>query len=738
MTARSQTEKSSANSFLRRRLFADRVAARVIMAGGLSLILAIVVIFLFLAKEVLPLFGGAELGSPSVMAPSVSPRMVGTDPYQDLVWSMDQHGILQVFNRDGLLVQQLPLPLDSLELPLQVAVDAGGRTDQFTVATDGGRLLSCRVRITRTTSNPDSIFSTLRLRVDEVPLPSDSMRSGMARFDNLVMARGDERLLWAWTDGTRAHLLLQDTDEDSWYWPELPEELVGTCPVTLAAAPGAERLALALPTGELAVLDLRRMDQPELLHRWPSGMNGLSALTFLKGGGSLIAGDSQGHLATFLPLPTDTQGRHWEPGVPLPSHDAGIARLQPSPRDRSFLSLDEQGTLRLQVSTSGRVLAQEVLPEGSRHVLAFSPRADAVLCAGTIGITRQTLDNAHADVSLSGLLAPVQYEGYPEPAFIWQSTGGSDDFEPKYSFIPLIFGTLKGTLFALLISVPLALLAAIYVSQFAPASLARTIKPMIEIMAALPSVIIGFLAGLVFAPWVETHLTSVLAFPLILIILLLGMIPLWRRLPSRLLEHAGPQLGIGAGMLVISLLLGRSLAPVLDAHLFGGSLIAWLHDHLGLVYDQRNSLVVGFALGFAVIPIIFTMTEDALSNVPDSQVSASLALGASRWHTVLHVVLPGASAGVFAAIMLGLGRAIGETMIVLMATGNTPLMDWSPFNGFRTMSACIAVEIPEAPVGGSLYRLLFAVALLLFVFTFLINTVASLIGERLRKSQGRI
>jgi phosphate transport system permease protein len=143
--------------------------------------------------------------------------------------------------------------------------------------------------------------------------------------------------------------------------------------------------------------------------------------------------------------------------------------------------------------------------------------------------------------------------------------------------------------------------------------------------------------------------------------------------------------------------------------------------------------VVGFALGFAVIPIIFTMSEDALGNVPDSQVGASLALGASRWHTVVHVVLPGAAAGVFAAVMIGLGRAIGETMIVLMATGNTPLLDWSPFNGFRTMSACIAVEIPEAPVGGSLYRLLFAVALLLFVFTFLVNTIAELVRQRLRE-----
>jgi phosphate transport system permease protein len=147
--------------------------------------------------------------------------------------------------------------------------------------------------------------------------------------------------------------------------------------------------------------------------------------------------------------------------------------------------------------------------------------------------------------------------------------------------------------------------------------------------------------------------------------------------------------------------------------------------------------VVGFALGFAVIPIIFTISEDALSNVPESLTSASLALGASRWQTVRRVVLPAAAGGIFAAVMLGLGRAIGETMIVLMATGNTPIMSISPFNGFRAMSACIAVEIPEAPVGGTLYRVLFLTALILFIFTFLINSLSALIGDRLRKKYAR-
>src|SRR5690606_17840187 len=134
-------------------------------------------------------------------------------------------------------------------------------------------------------------------------------------------------------------------------------------------------------------------------------------------------------------------------------------------------------------------------------------------------------------------------------------------------------------------------------------------------------------------------------------------------------------------------------------------------------YSQRNSMVVGFMMGFAVIPVIFTIAEDSLSNVPSSLTAASSALGASRWQTVRHVVLPIASAGIFSALMIGLGRAVGETMIVVMATGNTPVMDFNIFSGMRTLSANVAVELPEAAVGSTHYRTLFLGALALFLMT---------------------
>jgi len=191
-------------------------------------------------------------------------------------------------------------------------------------------------------------------------------------------------------------------------------------------------------------------------------------------------------------------------------------------------------------------------------------------------------------------------------------------------------------------------------------------------------------------------------------------------------------------VVVASAAIAFALGGLIEARLLGGDYRGWLLSALGLTYDQRNSLVVGVAMGFAVIPIIFTIAEDSLTNVPQHLRAGSLAMGATRWQTAVRIVLPTASPGIFSAIMIGFGRAVGETMIVLMATGNTPIMDWSPFNGFRTLSANIAVEIPEAPVNGTLFRVLFLAALLLFAVTFVVNTVAELVRQRLRRRYAQL
>ncbi len=355
------------------------------------------------------------------------------------------------------------------------------------------------------------------------------------------------------------------------------------------------------------------------------------------------------------------------------------------------------------------------------------------------------LHDPHPETSLKALFGKIWYEGYPAPSFEWQSTGGTDDFEPKLSLIPLIIGTLKGTLYAMLFAVPIALLAAIYTSQFLHPGLKSVVKPTMEIMASLPSVVLGFLAALWLAPLIETHVPGIIACIVLVPVSALAMGYVWsrQRIQIRRQIKPGYEFLVFLPILIFVCWIGWQIGPVLEKIFFAvrdpatGERIAdfrlWWPHVFGVSFEQRNSLVVGFMMGFAVIPIIFTISEDALSNVPVSLVSGSLALGASRWQTAMRVILPTASPGIFSALMIGLGRAVGETMIVVMATGNTPVMSWNIFSGMRTLSANIAVELPEAPHHGTLYRTLFLGAMLLFLTTFLVNTVAEVMRQHLRE-----
>ncbi len=354
------------------------------------------------------------------------------------------------------------------------------------------------------------------------------------------------------------------------------------------------------------------------------------------------------------------------------------------------------------------------------------------------------LNDPHPEASFRAMFGKIWYEGADRPKYEWQSTGGSDEFEPKLSIVPLIIGTFKGTLFALLFALPIALLAAIYTSQFAHPRLRVFVKPTMEIMASLPSVVLGFLAALWLAPILETRVPSMILmlFGIPAAAMLLGWG--WSVLPVqyRAWVQPGFEFLVFAPILLIAFYICWEMGPWLERLLFvvtdpdTGAQIAdfrrWWPRVTGADFQQRNSLVVGFVMGFAVIPIIFTITEDSLSNVPSTLRSGSLALGASRWQTALRIVLPTASAGIFSALMIGLGRAVGETMIVVMATGNTPIMDLNIFSGMRTLSANIAVELPEAPYHGTLYRTLFFGAMVLFLLTFLVNTIAEILRQRLR------
>ena len=285
----------------------------------------------------------------------------------------------------------------------------------------------------------------------------------------------------------------------------------------------------------------------------------------------------------------------------------------------------------------------------------------------------------------------------------------------------------------MLFAVPLAIFGAMYTAYFMVPRMRNIVKPTIEIMA-LPTVILGFLAGLWFAPFIEKNLPGFFMLLLFLPLSVIVAAYAWQHLSAktRQLVPDGWEAAILIPVLFLAGYIALLLGHPIEIAFFGGNMPLWLNNEMGISYDQRNSLVVGIAMGFAVIPTIFSISEDAVYSVPKHLTTGSLALGATTWQTMTKVVLLTASPGIFSAIMIGLGRAVGETMIVVMATGNTPVIDMNIFQGFRALSANIAVEMPESEVGSSHYRILFLAGLVLFMATFIFNTVAEVVIHRLR------
>ena len=357
------------------------------------------------------------------------------------------------------------------------------------------------------------------------------------------------------------------------------------------------------------------------------------------------------------------------------------------------------------------------------------------------------LKNDHPEVNFKTFFTKIWYEGYDKPLFIWQSSASNDDNEPKLSLIPLMFGSLKGTFYALIFSIPLALLAAIYTSQFLSPNMRNYIKPMMEFMASIPSVVLGFLGALYLAPLLEDKIPSVIA---IIIIIPLVTIFLWYvvnqilyRFNQKKSLFYGKEYYFTIGIVIVLVWIIFASNHQIEALFFTttlengdsvSSFKVWLKNNFNSSFQQRNSLIIGIVMGFTVLPIIFTISEDAISSVPSKLKFGALALGATRWKTVWKVILPVAKSGIFSAIMIGFGRAVGETMILVMVTGNTPIMDFNIFNGMRTLSANIAVEMPEAPAGGTLYRTLYLGAFILFILTFVINTLAEIFKKRIRNN----
>ena len=722
----------------RRRIF-DRLAQVVITMGGLAVILSIIGIFIFLVKEVVPLFfpphatqTGRVTGTPP---PSALPQssLVGMDEYQEIIYQLTAGSDRQIrfFNAQSGEPITLDPPPALANVSITAMARAVGTGNRFAFGTDDGRLIPVTIEFTAGfEAGVRHITPTVILGspIQLMPAKEPIIRLAYQPSEQGILAAALTDLGYLWYAApslSAAPIALTGHGAD---------------PVTAFIFDSrGETLSIGTAAGNLYRYDVREGAQPSLAETIPVTQAGASvtALSYLIGDRSLVIGSSTGNVSVWMPVrqAQESSLTRFQQIHRFNAHPSPVTVISPSLRDKGFITGDTQGNLFVHYSTSAQTVLKLTGNQQAIRTLTFSPKADGAVTLTDQGeLLTYAIHNPHPETTLATLFKPVWYEGYEEPEHVWQSSSGADDFEAKFGLVPLIFGTLKGTLYAMLVAVPLALLGAIYTSMFIHPDLRAKIKPTIEIMAALPTVILGFLAGLWLAPVLERIFPAMIAMTVVVPVSVAITATLWQYLPTAIIRRLRPGM---ESFILIPVIIGTvwiclALNQPIESFLFGTDYKAWFATHWGLRYDQRNALVVGCAMGFAIVPIIFSISEEALSNVPRHLIAGSLALGATRWQTLVKLMLVSASPGIFSAVMIGFGRAIGETMIVLMATGNTPIMDWSLFNGFRTLSANIAVEIPEAPHGGTLYRILFLAAVLLFIFTFVINTVAEIIRQRLR------
>ncbi len=720
------------------------------ISGGIIIIASILAILFVIGVEVYPLFKkptAAFLGAASPLTAGgadlspASGHSAGVDEYREVAFEITQAGsVTFVVLKGDRSLPAAPIPgLEGARVTSVVALAKG----RYVLGTSDGRVIPLEMRMEATFEDgkrrvtPQPVFgepsvldpgrkrALFRLAA-AVPGAGPVTVAQVGPTELVVQGVAERKAL---IGGSRREESLQAV------------HVQGAGDVTALALDGrGEDLFIGTSTGQVLRYDVHDRQNPKLAEAvTPAGpaAAAVTALGFLIGDRTVVVGDQSGAVSTWQVISPPGGGERRLTRIhQFEGHPGPVVSISASQRDKGFATADGSGLIRLHYGTSGKTLLSMTAEGGDLGSIVSAPKADGILAVSRQGrIAHWQVDNPHPEITLQTVFGKVWYEGYSRPEYVWQSTGATDDFEAKLSLTPLIYGTLKGTFYALLFAVPLALLAAVYVSEFMHPSVKAYVKPVVEVMAALPSVVLGFLAGLWLAPMVERIVPGLFMLGLVFPLCILAAYLVWATVPMRIRGRfkTGTEVFLLIPVAIAGGWLSFTLGGLVESLLMAGNYRGWLLSTLGVTYDQRNSLVVGIAMGFAVIPIIFTIAEDSLANVPQHLRAGSLALGATRWQTAMRIVLPTASPGIFSAIMIGFGRAVGETMIVLMATGNTPVMDWSIFNGFRALSANIAVELPEAPEGGTLFRVLFLAAFLLFCLTFAVNTVAELVRLKLRK-----
>lgn len=726
-------EVDSLGRLSRRRYWTNRITESVVGVGGGAVIAAITLIFAYLLWVVAPIFAGAHIEAGNQIQTVERPTaLVDISENGEVVSRFSSNGIVEFYNQDS------GRPVAAFDMGMQVS--SIKRTyplvDLYALVDQSNTLQFVRAQhVVEFIDNRRQLASSI-----DFPLGRSGVAIGdVQSYDTHLF---DTELLVASGSGRQVVLRKYRGVELGYNLPS-PQQVTlnaGFDVASLHIGPRNQWIYVIGHNGDIEIFGIGSLSKPTRMYRGSLIQPGqeLTAVTPLLGRYSLVAATADGRITQFG-IYTDALGTRLD-AIRQFSLETPVRRFVTEPRRKGFMAVDQAGDVHLMYPTSGRQLASYSAGLPEKAPMAISPRSNALISApSNSSVALLELHNEHPEISFSALWHEVWYEGYNEPIYSWQSSSADNDFEPKFSLTPLAFGTLKAAFYALLFAVPIAIMGAIYTAYFMAPGMRSWVKPGIEIMAALPTVILGFIGGLWLAPIVEDNLSSVLSIFVVLPVGLFLLAILWSSLPDQLTRRFDGWYGmIVVPLIILTVYTAFASGPWFEETFFLGDSRAWFRTVLGLDYDQRNALIVGLIMGLAVIPTIFSIAEDAVYAVPTHLVRGSLALGATQWQTLVKVVLLTASPGIFSAVMIGMGRAVGETMIVLMATGNTPLMEWNIFEGMRTFAANIAVELPESELDSTHYRILFLAALVLFAFTFVLNTVAEVVRQRLRARYGSL
>jgi phosphate transport system permease protein len=733
------------------RALKDKFASVGIAFGGISVIVAILLIFFYLLYEVAPLFESADIERWQENNQQVAPYSVPGEG-KTLYLTMEEQaeiglritdsGQLVFFNTlngDVIKQESINVPVGATVTSFAIASEYSGI---FALGFSNGEAIVFKQ--TYKSTYPDGI----RVITPEVAYPLGTAPISISEGPVEVLALNGSEDEWTIVGGQRSKLTATDvtlslniiTDEVSAETNTFALPNMNISAKKLLLMPDRSWMMIASDGGKLGIVNMKAEGGPAITQLIDATTGNITSFEMLLGGNSLLISDDLGVTSQWFLVRNDknqwvmTKVRSFENGK------AAVSSISIEHRRKGFVTISEQGQLSFYSTTAHRTSLSAAIIDGNADMIALAPRSNALLVEQNNQLSLWAIHNEHPEISWSAIWEKVWYEGYEEPEYTWQSSASTNDFEPKYSLMPLAFGTLKAAFYAMLFGTPLAICGAIYTAYFMVPAMRRKVKPFIELMEALPTVILGFLAGLWLAPFMEVNLAGIFVTLLVLPAAIIVFAYAWSGAPKaiRYLIPDGWDAALLVPVIILATYFSFAIAPYLEQMLFGTEMRYWVTSELGIPYDQRNALVVGVAMGFAIIPTIFSITEDAIFAVPKHLSYGSLALGATPWQTLVRVVMPTASPGIFSAVMIGMGRAVGETMIVLMATGNTPIMDVNIFEGMRTLAANIAVEMPESEVGSTHFRILFLAAFVLFIFTFMVNTLAELVRQRLRKKYGSL